>query len=154
MHNLLLIPSEEHTVTPHSELKKAISFSAIPWMIMAIAKAEYGLLLFANHSSILFALKYMFTSKRPYSQLAQLAKSITVKVFDFRPFFIEFVTQSPKVLASSDRMFGLGLAVQTIHRIADNRITLSHTVANGFRTLVNAAVTHLRHGRLLTQGHR
>lgn len=148
------MPSEEHIIIPHLELKKAISFSAIPWMIMAIAKAEYGLLLFANHSSILFALKYMFTSKRPYSQLAQLAKSITVKVFDFRPFFAEFVTQSPKVLASSNRTFGLGLAVQTVYGIADNRITLSHTVTDGFRTFVNAAVTHLGHGCLFTQGRR
>lgn len=139
---------------PHLELKKAISFSAIPWMIMAIAKAEYELLLFANHSSILFALKYMFTSKRPYSQLAQLAKSITVKAFDFRPFFTEFVTQSPKVLTSSDRVFGLGLAMQTIHGIAHNRITLSHTVTDGFRTFVNTAVTHLGHSCLLTRGRR
>lgn len=121
---------------------------------MAIAKIEYGLLFFADNSSILLALKYMFTSKRPYSQLAQLAKSITVKVFDFRPFLTEFVTQSPKVLASSNRTSGWGLAVQTIHGIAYNCITLSHAVANGFRTLVNAAITHLGHKRLLTQARR
>lgn len=123
-------------------------------MIMAIAKAEYGLLLFPDHSSILFALKYMFTSKRPYSQLAQLAKSITVKAFYFRPFLAEFIAQSPQVLTSNDRMFSLGLAMQTVHGIADNRITLSHTVTDGFRTFVNAAVTHLGHGCLLTQGRR
>ena len=123
-------------------------------MIMAIAKAEYGLLLFANHSSILFVLKYIFTSKRPYSQLAQLTKSITVKVFDFRPFLAKFIAQSPQVLTSSNRKFSLGLMMQTVHGIANNRITLTHTVANGFRTLVNAAVTHLGHKSLLIQARK